>query len=241
MKKLKKILVLLLTLSFCLCLFTGVTISVSAQEETTELTTEQGSEVQLPTTDEVIDSMTDGTHITEEDKQLIKDLVAKVESYTNESDSFFIKFIVPLIVAGVLCMIVGLILLLPYFRAKSETRTLKKMINTLKTQLDEYKKLVNVGQLEKDIEGFMTKEMEVFTSIIQEALISNGVEMTKIKNVLVAIKNGALNAWQASPEAIACLSSADAQLVVDALKENAKLKAYVKKTSGEKAVDEALM
>ena len=241
----KKILVLILTLTLCLGMFGFTTISASAQEDTQ--TTEQTTESNLPSTDEVIDNLTNGSHISEEDKQLIKDLVEKVKGYTENSDSFFIKYIVPLIVAAVLCLCLGLILFLPYFKAKGETRTLKKMltnskdmINELKAEMENLRGLVDVEKLEEDIQNYLVKHQEASYKIIQETLAKNGVEISKIEAMLLAIKEGAINAWQGSPEAIACLTkNADAQVLDDVIKENAKLKAYIVETSGEKALKDA--
>ena len=70
----------------------------------------------IPTTDEVIDSM--GGNLTEEDKAVIKDIITKLKEYTESSDSFFVKNIVPILVAGALCFVAGLLFIIPWLKGK---------------------------------------------------------------------------------------------------------------------------
>ena len=237
----KKILVLCLVLTVLCCLF--VTTSVTVLAEETSIETEQS---ELPTPGDVVDKMTESELFTEEDKQLIKDLVLKVESYTNDSDSFFIRIIVPIIIAGALVLVFGIILILPIFRSKGETKTVKAMLKNAKKQLEEYKNqveelknLINTDTVKADIKAFIGKELHTLGLILETELGKENVELNKIEATLIALINGAINAWKASPEAVDKLTQiASAQELKNITDENAKLKAYILRTGGENALKE---
>ena len=95
--------------------------------------------------------------ITEEEKTLIKDLVAKVENYTNSSDSFFIRNIVPIIVAVGVCFVVGLIVLIPWLRDKLKLKDAENMLKNAKAMIEELKAaypdvVFDIKNVEKDPE-----------------------------------------------------------------------------------------
>ena len=241
----KKYLTLLIALVLTVCIFAGASVSVFAEETTTEIT-EEIPESNLPTTNEVINGMTDNELFTDEDKQLIKDLTAKVEGYTSQSDSFFIKYIVPIIVASVLVLLFGILLLLPIFKAKGETKTVKAMLTNAKEKLAEkeneiktLKASLDSETIKNDIKSFMGKEIKIFSTMIQDSLTKENVELNKIEASLLALINGAINAWQASPEAVAKLTqSANAEELKNLAAENAKLTTFIYDKYGEEAKKE---
>ncbi len=200
-------------------------------------------ENKLPTTDEIIDNMTSGTEISEEDKQSIKDLVNKLKDYTDKSDSFFVRYIVPLIVAGVLCFLVGILLLWPLLRTRAENRTLKSMYTNAKKQNEEAKnelkqcrEEIDSGKIEKEVKEFIHKELGTISTMLEDALTKHGVEIEKTESILSSLLNGAINAWKASPEAVACLTqNADAKMLKNVTETNARLKAYIYQKYGEEA------
>lgn len=208
-----------------------------------EVTQDSSIEDKLPTTDEVIDNMTSGTGISEEDKENIKDLVNKLKDYTDKSDSFFVRYIVPLIVAGVLCVLVGILLLLPLLRARAENRTLKSMYTSAKKQMEEAKnelkqcrEEIDSGKIEKEVKEFIHKELGTISNMLEDALTKHGVEIEKTESILSSLLNGAINAWKASPEAVACLTqNADAKMLKNVVETNARLKAYIYQKYGEEA------
>lgn len=238
----KKYLVLVLTLTILACMFVSTTTVLANEMPAIE------TENTLPNTDEIVDKMTEGDLFSEEDKQLIKDLVAKVESYTKNSDSFFIKVIVPIMVAGVLVLVLGILLLLPIFRSKGETKTVKamlgnakKQIEDYKNQIDELKALVNTDTVKADLKAFFEKELRTLSVLLEKELDKENVELGKIEASLVALINGAINAWKASPEAVDKLTQvASSQELKNLSEENSKLKAYILQKGGENALNEVI-
>ncbi len=173
MKKLSVLVILLLAM----CLSFGTITTVAAEELPS---TEQTQEIpNLPSTDDVIN----GSKLAEEDKELIKDLVNKVKEYTNNSDSFFVRYIVPLLVAGALCVLVSIILILPIFKNKTENKTLKGMLKNAKTQIEELKKegenlkaLINANNVQEQVKAVVKKEMANMSKMVEDTLVKGGVE-----------------------------------------------------------------
>lgn len=243
----KRILVIFMVITTLCCLFVTSSVTALADDGGTEIVTETNTpESTLPTPEDVVDKMTNSDLFSEEDRQLIKDLVAKVESYTENSDSFFIRVIVPIIVAGALVLIFGIILLLPLFRSKGETKTVKAMFENSKKQIEEYKKqieeykaMVNTDTIKTDIKTFMGEELKTLGLILETELNKENVELGKIEAILLSLINGAINAWKASPEAVDKLTQiATSEELKNITDENAKLKAYILRTGGENALKE---
>lgn len=238
----KKLLIIFATLLLSICFIFGTTVFVSAEEySNTQIETETPK---LPSTDEIIDTM--GGNLTEEEKSEIKELVDKIEKYTESSDSFFIRNIVPIIVAIAVCCVIGLIVLVPYLRDKLKLRDSENMLKNAKTQIsgykaeiEELKKQLNTDSIKNDIKDFIKKQWESIGLMIEDTLKKNGVEIDKIESCVQALINGAINAWHGSPEAIACLTTvASATELKNLAEENAKLTALVYKKYGEEASKE---
>ena len=244
----------LLRLSLCFLIAMAISIALTFSvfvpiekahaEEVTETTTETTTPENILTTDEVIDSM--GGNLSEEDKGIIKELVDKVSAYTSSSDSFFIRTVVPIIVAGVLCLIVGMIMFIPWLKNKFSLKAMKNAVANARTKLEEkdkeieqLKASVDTEKIKSDIQSYIKEEVKIFMGLIQQTLTFNGAELSKIDAVLVALLNGAINAWQGSPEAVACLTQvADAKTLKSALERNVKLEAYIVEKYGETALKE---
>ena len=229
----KKLLIIFATiLLFLTCIF-----STSAIAFADEATSEVEQITQLPSTDEIIDEV--GKGLSEEEKALIKDLVAKVESYTNSSDSFFIRNIVPIIVAIGVCFILGLILLIPWLRDKLKLKDAENMLKNARAMIDDLKKQVDTDSIKKDIKEFIKQQWESIGLMIEDTLKKNGVEIDKVEACVQALINGAINAWHGSPEAVSCLTKvASATELKNLAEENAKLTALVYKYYGNEATEE---
>lgn len=236
----KKLLIIFATLLLSMCLIFGTTAIVMAEELPTETT----QDVELPSTDEVIDNL--GSDLTEEEKATIKDLVEKVKNYTESSDSFFVRNIVPIIVAVVLCFILGIIVLIPWLRNKLKLKDAENMLDNAREQIAkhkesiaELKKQVDTDSIKNDIKEFIKNQWESIGLMIEETLKKNGVEIDKVESCVQALINGAINAWHGSPEAVSCLTKvASATELKNLAEENAKLTALVYKKYGEEASKE---
>ena len=237
----KKLLIIFATLTILTCFMLGTMTTVYANDSNTEIAQETA---ELPSTDEVIDNL--GGNLTEDEKATIKELVDKVKSYTESSDSFFVRNIVPIIVATVLCLIIGLIMIIPWFKNKLKLKDAENMlsnahdiINNYKSELAELKKQVDTENIKNDIKTFIKQQWESVGLMIEDTLKKNGVEIDKVEACVQALINGAINAWQGSPEAISCLTKvASATELKNLAEENAKLTALVYKFYGEEASKE---
>ena len=198
----------------------------------------------IPTTDEVIDSM--GGNLTEEDKAVIKDIITKLKEYTESSDSFFVKNIVPILVAGALCFVAGLLFIIPWLKGKYTLKSLKnalenasKKVAECKAEVESYKALIDVNALKNEIKEYTVVESKKLVEVLLKTLDANNITYEKILNVLMSLKDGAINAWQGSPEAVACLTeNADAKVLTAKVEENAKMKAYIAEKHGESGLKE---
>lgn len=234
----KKLLIIFATILLTMSLVFGTTVIVQAEEVPTEST--QTSQ-DLPSTDEVIDNL--GGTLTEEEKAVIKDLVDKVKGYTESSDSFFIRYIVPIIVAVGLCFILGLLFVIPWCRKNLKLKDAENMLDNAREQLDGYKKAieelkkqVDSAGVKNDIKEYVKKQFDSIGTMLECTLKQNGVEIEKIEACIQALINGAINAWHGSPEAISCLTSvASATELKNLAEENAKLTALVYKLYGDEA------
>lgn len=218
---------------------------IPTQAESTEIVEEiPETEDKIPTTDEVIDSM--GGNLTEEDKEAIKGLIAKLKEYTDSSDSFFVRNIIPIVVAGVLCMVLGMLMFVPWLKNKFKLKSMQKAVNNASLTIQEKDKEIaelkantDTEKIKADIKAYMHEEIKIFSGLIQQSLTVESSELSKIDAVLVALLNGAINAWQGSPEAVACLTKVvNAEVLSNALNENAKLKTYIVEKFGEEALKE---
>lgn len=228
---------LAITFSFFLLPYLALS-SINAMAEETTI------ETQIPSTDEVVDSL--GGNLTEEDKAEIKDLINKLKEYTQSSDSFFIRNIVPIIVACVVCLFLGIIALIPWLKNKFTIKQLKstlenaaRKVSEYKEERDNYKALIDVEKLKKEIQDFTVSEVKNMEKLIIKTLEAKGIKEDKILAVLLALKDGAINAWEGSASAVACLTqNADAMTLEDKLKENAMMKAYIAEKHGEDGLKE---
>ena len=238
----KKLLIIFATLLLSVCLVFGTTTVVLAEElPSTEIEQETPN---LPSTDEIVDNM--GGNLTEEEKSTIKELIDKLKGYTESSDSFFVRYIVPIIVAIVLCIVFGLIVLIPWLRNKLKLKDAENMLKNAKEQITACKKEVvelknqlDTDTVKNDIKDFIKKQWESIGLMIEDTLKKNGVEIDKIEACVQALISGAINAWHGSPEAVSCLTQvASATALKNIAEENAKLIAFVNKTCGENALKE---
>lgn len=235
MKKTIRTLMLIFVLAITACLFTGIT--VYAEEVPNE------GENAPVSAGEVIDKMTENSPITDEDIQLIKDLVAKVESYTAESDSYFMKFILPVLVGAGLVLLFGIVLLLPFMRTKGEVKTVKSMLDNakkiIKEKTDELEKLradTDMEAVKKDIHDFVSAAMENFSLLLKDNL--SALSSAEVQNdaKLTALIAAAQNVWRGSPEAVDKLSEVTSKSEVAELREkNNKMEAFIYGKYGEEA------
>ncbi len=240
----KKFFIVFLMLVLSFCMLTGFDAVAYAEEnvgpESVETMAENENSMLTP------EDIIDNADIPEEDKQIIKDLISKLQSYTSQSDSFFIKFVLPLIVACALCLVVGIIILLPLLRKNEENKTVKSMLKKLKSQyeeqkaeLEKYKVEFDANKIGEKIKDFIKSELNKISALLQQKLAENNVELDKIEAGLISIINGALNAWKASPEAVACLTQSATAIELKNLSiKCSKLEAYVLEKYGEEALKE---
>ena len=239
----KKLLIILATFLLTTCLLFGTNTFALAEELDTGTEIEQETP-NLPSTDEIIDNL--GGTLSEEEKGLIKELVSKVQGYTESSDSFFIRYVVPIIVAVALCFLIGLIILIPWLRNKiklndAETmlKNAKSVISDYKNEIAELKKQLDTESIKNDIKEFIKNQWENIGLMLEDTLKKNGVEIDKVEACVQALINGAINAWHGSPEAVSCLTKvASATELKNLAEENAKLTALVYKFYGEEASKE---
>lgn len=193
-----------------------------------------------------VNDIIDGSNLSEEDKNLIKDLVSKVEEYTKDSESVFVRVYVPMICAGALTLIFGIILLLPFLKKTFQASTVKKMLENAKKQieelkgnLEELKKDTDVQSIKTDIEKFLEEEIARLAALINDSLSKNDLTINEIDAKTSALVAGAQNAWRGSPEAVDKLSAAPSKTEYEKMKaENNKLWAYVYAKNGENAKKE---
>nr|DAR50649.1 MAG TPA: Lipopolysaccharide assembly protein A domain [Caudoviricetes sp.] len=188
----------------------------------------------------------DGSNLSEEDKNLIKSLIDKVKKYTDDSDSVFIRVYVPMICAGALTLLFGILLILPFFKKAGEAKTVKamltnakKQIDDLKAQVEEFKRNTDVQSIKTDIERFLEDEIARIAALIKDSLAKNDLTINEIDAKTSALVAGAQNAWRGSPEAVDKLTAAPSKTEYEKMKaENDKLWAYVYAKNGENAKKE---
>ncbi len=188
----------------------------------------------------------DGSNLSEEDKNLIKSLIDKVKKYTDDSDSVFVRVYVPMICAGALTLLFGILLILPFFKKAGEAKTVKamlsnakKQIDDLKAQVEEFKRNTDVQSIKTDIEKFLEDEIARIAALIKDSLAKNDLTINEIDAKTSALVAGAQNAWRGSPEAVDKLSVAPTKSEYEKMKaENDKLWAYVYAKNGENAKKE---
>lgn len=202
----------------------------------------KGDEGKKPNVDDIID----GSNLSEEDKGLIKSLVDKVTKYTENSDSVFVRVYVPMICAGALTLLFGILLILPFFKKAGEAKTVKamlsnakKQIDDLKAQVEEFKRNTDVQSIKTDIERFLEDEIARIAALIKDSLAKNDLTINEIDAKTSALVAGAQNAWRGSPEAVDKLTAAPSKTEYEKMKaENDKLWAYVYAKNGETAKKE---
>ena len=202
----------------------------------------KGEEDKKPNVDDIID----GSNLSEEDKGLIKSLVDKVTKYTENSDSVFVRIYVPMICAGALTLLFGILLILPFFKKAGEAKTVKamlsnakKQIDDLKAQVEEFKRNTDVQSIKTDIERFLEDEIARIAALIKDSLAKNDLTINEIDAKTSALVAGAQNAWRGSPEAVDKLTAAPSKTEYEKMKaENDKLWAYVYAKNGETAKKE---
>lgn len=202
----------------------------------------KGDEDKKPNVDDIID----GSNLSEEDKGLIKSLVDKVTKYTENSDSVFVRVYVPMICAGALTLLFGILLILPFFKKAGEAKTVKamltnakKQIDDLKAQVEEFKRNTDVQSIKTDIEKFLEDEIARIAALIKDSLAKNDLTINEIDAKTSALVAGAQNAWRGSPEAVDKLTAAPSKTEYEKMKaENDKLWAYVYAKNGETAKKE---
>lgn len=202
----------------------------------------KGEENKKPNVDDIID----GSNLSEEDKGLIKSLVDKVTKYTENSDSVFVRVYVPMICAGALTLLFGILLILPFFKKAGEAKTVKamlsnakKQIDDLKAQVEEFKRNTDVQSIKTDIERFLEDEIARIAALIKDSLAKNDLTINEIDAKTSALVAGAQNAWRGSPEAVDKLTAAPSKTEYEKMKaENDKLWAYVYAKNGETAKKE---
>lgn len=202
----------------------------------------KGDENKKPNVDDIID----GSNLSEEDKGLIKSLVDKVTKYTENSDSVFVRVYVPMICAGALTLLFGILLILPFFKKAGEAKTVKamlsnakKQIDDLKAQVEEFKRNTDVQSIKTDIERFLEDEIARIAALIKDSLAKNDLTINEIDAKTSALVAGAQNAWRGSPEAVDKLTAAPSKTEYEKMKaENDKLWAYVYAKNGENAKKE---
>lgn len=202
----------------------------------------KGDEDKKPNVDDIID----GSNLSEEDKGLIKSLVDKVTKYTENSDSVFVRVYVPMICAGALTLLFGILLILPFFKKAGEVKTVKamlsnakKQIDDLKAQVEEFKRNTDVQSIKTDIERFLEDEIARIAALIKDSLAKNDLTINEIDAKTSALVAGAQNAWRGSPEAVDKLTAAPSKTEYEKMKaENDKLWAYVYAKNGETAKKE---
>lgn len=202
----------------------------------------KGDEDKKPNVDDIID----GSNLSEEDKGLIKSLVDKVTKYTENSDSVFVRVYVPMICAGALTLLFGILLILPFFKKAGEAKTVKamltnakKQIDDLKAQVEEFKRNTDVQSIKTDIERFLEDEIARIAALIKDSLAKNDLTINEIDAKTSALVAGAQNAWRGSPEAVDKLTAAPSKTEYEKMKaENDKLWAYVYAKNGETAKKE---
>lgn len=202
----------------------------------------KGDEDKKPNVDDIID----GSNLSEEDKGLIKSLVDKVTKYTENSDSVFVRVYVPMICAGALTLLFGILLILPFFKKAGEAKTVKamlsnakKQIDDLKAQVEEFKRNTDVQSIKTDIERFLEDEIARIAALIKDSLAKNDLTINEIDAKTSALVAGAQNAWRGSPEAVDKLTAAPSKTEYEKMKaENDKLWAYVYAKNGENAKKE---
>lgn len=193
-----------------------------------------------------VNDIIDGSNLSEEDKGLIKSLVDKVTKYTENSDSVFIRVYVPMICAGALTLLFGILLILPFFKKAGEAKTVKamlsnakKQIDDLKSQVEEFKRNTDVQSIKTDIEKFLEDEIARIAALIKDSLAKNDLTINEIDAKTSALVAGAQNAWRGSPEAVDKLTAAPSKTEYEKMKaENDKLWAYVYAKNGENAKKE---
>lgn len=203
---------------------------------------EKGDEDKKPNVDDIIN----GSNLSEEDKGLIKSLVDKVTKYTENSDSVFVRVYVPMICAGALTLLFGILLILPFFKKAGEAKTVKamlsnakKQIDDLKAQVEEFKRNTDVQSIKTDIERFLEDEIARIAALIKDSLAKNDLTINEIDAKTSALVAGAQNAWRGSPEAVDKLTAAPSKTEYEKMKaENDKLWAYVYAKNGENAKKE---
>lgn len=202
----------------------------------------KGDEDKKPDVNDIID----GSNLSEEDKGLIKSLVDKVTKYTENSDSVFVRVYVPMICAGALTLLFGILLILPFFKKAGEAKTVKamltnakKQIDDLKAQVEEFKRNTDVQSIKTDIERFLEDEIARIAALIKDSLAKNDLTINEIDAKTSALVAGAQNAWRGSPEAVDKLTAAPSKTEYEKMKaENDKLWAYVYAKNGENAKKE---
>lgn len=202
----------------------------------------KGDEDKKPNVDDIID----GSNLSEEDKGLIKSLVDKVTKYTENSDSVFVRVYVPMICAGALTLLFGILLILPFFKKAGEVKTVKAMLDNAKKQIEEKKAQVeelkrntDVQSIKTDIERFLEDEIARIAALIKDSLAKNDLTINEIDAKTSALVAGAQNAWRGSPEAVDKLTAAPSKTEYEKMKaENDKLWAYVYAKNGENAKKE---
>ena len=202
----------------------------------------KGDEDKKPNVDDIID----GSNLSEEDKGLIKSLVDKVTKYTENSDSVFVRVYVPMICAGALTLLFGILLILPFFKKAGEVKTVKamlsnakKQIDDLKAQVEEFKRNTDVQSIKTDIERFLEDEIARIAALIKDSLAKNDLTINEIDAKTSALVAGAQNAWRGPPEAVDKLTAAPSKTEYEKMKaENDKLWAYVYAKNGETAKKE---
>lgn len=193
-----------------------------------------------------VDDIIDGSNLSEEDKGLIKSLVDKVTKYTENSDSVFVRVYVPMICAGALTLLFGILLILPFFKKAGEAKTVKAMLSNAKKQIDdqkaqieEFKRNTDVQSIKTDIERFLEDEIARIAALIKDSLAKNDLTINEIDAKTSALVAGAQNAWRGSPEAVDKLTAAPSKTEYEKMKaENDKLWAYVYAKNGETAKKE---
>ncbi|MBQ3047051.1 MAG: hypothetical protein II988_06605 [Clostridia bacterium] len=229
----KRILFLVLALTLLCALCVGTTVTAFAEEvpaTETEITEDINVEELTP----------------EEVKQMLADLLAKVNSLTGE-DNFFKNKILPWLIATITDLgVVGAILIGPFIKNKSKAAKMEAYAQTLQQEKNNLLTLLS----STDSVALKKAITELFGDYIEKAMTEFKKEFSSNLKVFASIKatieteyaqikaliEAARQAWASKPEVVALLAEAPEK---STLEEQAaqieRMKSYIREVKGEEA------
>lgn len=229
----KRILFLMLALTFSLALCIGTATTAFAEEISapeTEITEEINVEELTP----------------EEVEQKLAELLSKVNSLTGE-DNFFKNKILPWLITGITDLaMVGFLIIRPYIKNKNRAKQLEGYVQALQNDKENLTTLLSstdapaIQKAIADMFGnYIENTMQLLKSEFGSYMNTFASMKTTIETTYAQMKalcDAARQAWAAKPEVVALLAESPEKSTLEAqAKENERLKNYIREIKGEEA------